>query len=72
MVIGTSQMVDSAEVTSRILKWLQIKPQAIDVILFISRLRWISKYQVSRDNLSGSCEPDRLGFTSKVTSKSKL
>ncbi len=45
------------------LKWLKLKPQAIEWILSAS---CGFKYQVSCDNLSGSCEPDRVGFTLKV------
>nr|WP_269781485.1 elongation factor P hydroxylase [Photobacterium phosphoreum] len=42
---------------------VEINPQAIEWILSAS---CGFKYQVSCDNLSGSCEPDRVGFTLKV------
>ncbi|WP_318506479.1 elongation factor P hydroxylase [Photobacterium leiognathi] len=42
---------------------VEIKPQAIEWILSAS---CGFKFQVSCDNLSGDCEPDRVAFTLKV------
>ncbi|QSV13341.1 elongation factor P hydroxylase [Photobacterium ganghwense] len=42
---------------------VEIKPQAIEWILSAS---CGFRFQVSCDNLSGSCEPDRVAFTNKV------
>ncbi|UTV26994.1 elongation factor P hydroxylase [Photobacterium atrarenae] len=42
---------------------VEIKPQAVEWILSAS---CGFRFQVSCDNLSGSCEPDRIGFTRKV------
>ncbi|MDX1304647.1 elongation factor P hydroxylase [Photobacterium sp.] len=42
---------------------VEIKPQAIEWILSAS---CGFRFQVSCDNLSGNCEPDRIGFTNKV------
>lgn len=42
---------------------VEVKPQAIEWILSAS---CGFRFQVSCDNLSGSCEPDRAGFTRKV------
>ncbi|WP_318510158.1 elongation factor P hydroxylase [Photobacterium leiognathi] len=42
---------------------VEIKPQAVEWILSAS---CGFKFQVSSDNLSGDCEPDRVAFTLKV------
>ncbi|MGR5142818.1 elongation factor P hydroxylase [Photobacterium sp. DNB23_23_1] len=42
---------------------VEIKPQALEWILAAS---CGFRFQVSCDNLNGSCEPDRIGFTNKV------
>lgn len=42
---------------------VEIKPQAVEWILSAS---CGFRFQVSCDNLSGDCEPDRVGFTLKV------
>lgn len=42
---------------------VEIKPQAVEWILSVS---CGFRFQVSCDNLSGDCEPDRVGFTLKV------
>ncbi|MGF1680370.1 elongation factor P hydroxylase [Photobacterium minamisatsumaniensis] len=42
---------------------VEIKPQAIEWILAAS---CGFRFRVSCDNLSGNCEPDRIGFTNKV------
>lgn len=42
---------------------VEIKPQAVEWILAAS---CGFRFQVSCDNLSGDCEPDRIGFTRKV------
>ena len=42
---------------------VEIKPQAIEWILSAS---CGFRFQVSCDNLSGTCEPDRVGSTNKV------
>lgn len=42
---------------------VEIKPQAVEWILAAS---CGFRFQVSCDNLSGDCEPDREGFTNKV------
>lgn len=42
---------------------VEIKPQAVEWILAAS---CGFRFQVSCDNLSGNCEPDRIGFTNKV------
>ncbi|PSW11185.1 elongation factor P hydroxylase [Photobacterium rosenbergii] len=42
---------------------VEIKPQAVEWILAAS---CGFRFQVSCDNLSGNCEPDRVGFTNKV------
>ncbi|MGF1714571.1 elongation factor P hydroxylase [Photobacterium chitinilyticum] len=42
---------------------VEIKPQAVEWILSAS---CGFRFQVSCDNLSGNCEPDRVGFTNKV------
>lgn len=52
----------SAEVQAEFEK-VEIKPQAVEWILAAS---CGFRFQVSCDNLSGNCEPDRLGFTLKV------
>lgn len=52
----------SAEVQVEFEK-VEVKPQAVEWILAAS---CGFRFQVSCDNLSGNCEPDRLGFTLKV------
>ncbi|KLV06032.1 elongation factor P hydroxylase [Photobacterium aquae] len=42
---------------------VEVKPQAVEWILAAS---CGFRFQVSCDNLSGSCQPDRVGFTNKV------
>ncbi|MCW8328217.1 elongation factor P hydroxylase [Photobacterium sp. SDRW27] len=42
---------------------VEINPQAVEWILSAS---CGFRFQVSCDNLSGNCEPDRIGFTNKV------
>lgn len=42
---------------------VEIKPQAVEWILSAS---CGFRFQVSCDNLSSNCEPDRVGFTNKV------
>lgn len=52
----------SAEVQAEFEK-VEIKPQAVEWLLSAS---CGFPFRVSCDNLSGECEPDRVGFTNKV------
>ncbi|AJR09512.1 elongation factor P hydroxylase [Photobacterium gaetbulicola] len=52
----------TAEVQAEFEK-VEVKPQALEWILATS---CGFRFQVSCDNLSGDCEPDRVGFTNKV------